>query len=109
MQLIQEERDFSRAYIKIIAALSGLIWVGGLLMAGSDGPYMPWLNIFGALMFFCASLVLGRVLPQVDNKNRVRDTPARMEENRFKGKTMTPKVARMGRPGKINTRVALGV
>ena len=109
MQLIQEKRDFSGTYTKITATLSSLIWVGGLLMAGSDGPYMPWLNIFGALMFFCACLVLGRVLPQLDNKNPVQDTPARINENRFKGRTMAPSAARMGQPGKINTRVVLGV
>jgi hypothetical protein len=26
-------------------------FVGGVLMAGSDGPYFPWINCLGACVF----------------------------------------------------------
>lgn len=31
--------------------LGALLWICGLLLAGSDGGWMPWPNIFGLLMF----------------------------------------------------------
>lgn len=33
------------------SAAAGFIWVAGLLLAGSDGPLMPWFNLLGVLMF----------------------------------------------------------
>jgi len=48
-----------------------LIWVFGLLAAGSDSVYMPWLNLAGAIIFFLASLWLGRVLPRLEASIRV--------------------------------------
>lgn len=35
-----------------------LAWAAGLLLAGSDGPLMPFLNLGGVALFACASLWL---------------------------------------------------
>jgi hypothetical protein len=40
----------------------GIIWVAGLLIAGSDSPYMPWVNTIGLILFFIASLMLGKLI-----------------------------------------------
>ncbi len=55
-----------RAHTKIQVAVGGCIWVAGLLIAGSDSPYMPWLNVVGAGVFSVASLVLGKLLSRLD-------------------------------------------
>ncbi|MFN2356966.1 MAG: hypothetical protein ABR534_04420 [Desulfotignum sp.] len=46
------------------------VWVAGLLLAGSDGPFMPWLNGLGALVFAGAGLVLARMSSRMDAKNQ---------------------------------------
>lgn len=51
---------------KGLVGLLGCVWVAGLLLAGSDSPYLPWLNLAGTLVFIGASLWLGRVLPRLD-------------------------------------------
>ena len=38
----------------------GFFWVVGLLVAGSDSQYMPWVNGAGLILFTGASLILGR-------------------------------------------------
>jgi hypothetical protein len=48
--------------LKFKTALSGTLWTAGLLLAGSDGPQMPWMNIAGLIIFAAASLVLSRQL-----------------------------------------------
>ncbi|MCF6246959.1 MAG: hypothetical protein L3J69_06310 [Desulfobacula sp.] len=47
---------------KCIMALISIAWVAGLLMAGSENPYMPWANGFGLLLFLLASLLLSKRL-----------------------------------------------
>ncbi len=44
-------------------------WTLGLLLAGSDGPFMPWGNILGVLLFACASLCMAGIRPAVRFKN----------------------------------------
>jgi hypothetical protein len=53
-------------YDKIMIGMAALIWVLGLLAAGSDSVYMPWLNIAGAIAFLAVSLWLGRMLPRLE-------------------------------------------
>lgn len=36
--------------------LVGLLFAGGILIAGSDGPWFPWVNVIGAF-------VVGMVVP----------------------------------------------
>ncbi len=53
---------------KIILMLIGTAWVAGLLIAGSDSPYMPWTNTIGLILFLGASILLGRQLRHIDQK-----------------------------------------
>jgi hypothetical protein len=46
---------------KCFTGVVGLIWVTGLLVAGSDSPYMPWINGIGVILFFSASILLGKL------------------------------------------------
>ena len=36
-------------------------WVLGLLLAGSDGPYMPWGNLLGIIIFLGATVLLAHL------------------------------------------------
>lgn len=45
---------------KLFICISGVAWVAGLLISGSDNPYMPWVNGLGLVIFFCASVLIGR-------------------------------------------------
>lgn len=56
-------------YNRCAMGLTALIWVFGLLAAGSDSIYMPWLNVVGAIIFLLASLWLGRTLPGLEASN----------------------------------------
>ena len=47
---------------KLFVCTSGSAWVAGLLIAGSDNPYMPWVNGFGLVLFFFASGLIARHL-----------------------------------------------
>ncbi len=53
---------------KYWTGIIGIIWVAGLLIAGSDSPYMPWVNTIGLILFFIASLMLGKLI-QPFNQN----------------------------------------
>jgi len=48
-------------YRKCFIWITGICWVAGLLIAGSDSPYMPFLNGIGLILFLSASLLLGRL------------------------------------------------
>ncbi len=50
-----------------------MIWVTGLVLAGSEGVLMPYLNIAGAAIFLGASVWLGRILPCLEPDAEVRD------------------------------------
>ncbi|MCK5836960.1 MAG: hypothetical protein KAH09_06805 [Desulfobacula sp.] len=47
-------------YEKGVLGVTGTIWIAGLLISGSDSPYMPWLNGMGLLLFLGATLLLGK-------------------------------------------------
>ncbi len=47
---------------KWLMTMIAIVWVTGLLIAGSDNPYMPWANGFGLLLFLLASLLLSKKL-----------------------------------------------
>lgn len=51
-----------------------LTWVCGLVLAGSDGPWMPYMNGVGGLIFFGATLWLRRVLPGLEESKMVNHT-----------------------------------
>ena len=54
------------AHIRLQVIVWSCIWVAGLLIAGSDSPYMPWLNGIGALFLSGASLALGKLLSRLE-------------------------------------------
>jgi len=62
-------------YDRCVMGLAALIWVFGLLAAGSDSIYMPWLNVAGAIIFLLASLWLGRTLPRLEASSRAVSSP----------------------------------
>jgi hypothetical protein len=49
-------------YEKCVIGVTGTVWIAGLLISGSDSPYMPWLNGMGLLLFLGATLLLGKCL-----------------------------------------------
>lgn len=51
-----------------------IIWIAGLLLAGSEGALMPYLNIAGAVVFFGASVWLGKILPCLEPNAEVCET-----------------------------------
>ena len=59
---------------KVYVILPVIIWITGLILAGSEGRLMPYLNIAGAVVFFGASVWLGRILPCLEPDAEVHDT-----------------------------------
>ncbi len=57
---------------KIYVILPVMIWITGLILAGSEGKFMPYLNIAGAVVFFGASVWLGRILPCLEPDAKVK-------------------------------------
>ncbi len=86
---------------KVLVIITALAWAGGLLLAGSDGPFMPYLNAVGVVVFLCASLVLGRMLPRLEAKESMQvGRPLPKMPNSY------PPVARprpVARPGRRRT------
>lgn len=56
---------------KIYVILPVMIWIIGLVLAGSEGVLMPYLNVAGAVVFFGASVWLGRILPRLEPDAKV--------------------------------------
>ncbi|MCP4720188.1 MAG: hypothetical protein GY860_12090 [Desulfobacteraceae bacterium] len=89
-------------YDKVIMGIAALIWVTGLLVAGSDSVYMPWLNAVGALLFLAASIWLGRALPQLEAPGSV--VPSSIPV----GTKVRTRSFREKQNSKVNTRYAGG-
>jgi len=68
-------------YEKIRIGVQGFLWTAGLLIAGSDGNFMPWVNGVGLLLFAVSSLFLARQTLGMALKPRLREFP------RFDGKS----------------------
>lgn len=45
---------------QLVLMVAGFLWVTGLLLAGSDNPYMPWSNLGGLALFYGASVMMAR-------------------------------------------------
>ena len=56
---------------KCVTGIVGLIWVSGLLIAGSDSNYMPWVNGIGLILFFSASIILGKLFQSFDSNESI--------------------------------------
>jgi hypothetical protein len=89
-------------YNRCVIGIAALIWVLGLLAAGSDSLYMPWLNIAGAIVFLLASIWLGRSLPKLEASHTIVSSSVPL---RTKG-LAKPSVKQQNL--KINTRYAGG-
>jgi len=60
---------------KFFLGVTGTTWIAGLLIAGSDSPYMPWVNGIGLILFFCASLLLGKIVHPVQSNSEHLKSP----------------------------------
>ncbi len=58
---------YERCYIAVI----GVLWVTGLLIAGSDSIYMPWVNGVGLILFLLSSVMLGKYLHRTRENHRM--------------------------------------
>ena len=56
---------------KCFTGIVGIIWVSGLLVAGSDSIYMPWVNGIGLILFFSASIILGKLFQSIDSNESI--------------------------------------
>ncbi len=55
-----QQRRKQTGNIFILSTL-GIFWIAGLLMAGSESLYMPWLNLLGLLINGMASFLLCKI------------------------------------------------
>ena len=90
-------------YEKCVIGIIGTAWVAGLLIAGSDSPYMPWLNGIGLIIFFSASVLLGKRFNSSHFKDRISIYPGCYQNTKLKSVRPKTKVR------KINSPYALGV
>ncbi|WP_041273204.1 hypothetical protein [Desulforapulum autotrophicum] len=52
--------DRQRIKAQATIASTGFLWVTGLLLAGSDNPFMPWTNLVGLVIFLAATVLMAR-------------------------------------------------
>ena len=72
------DTERSRGYQdKVRNMFIGLAWVAGLLLAGSDGPWMPWGNAAGIVLFWGACAMMGRRMAGA--KAGVQEAPGEKE------------------------------
>lgn len=53
-----KKRETKNIFMLIVL---GVCWVAGILMAGSENPYMPWLNLSGLMLNGVASYLLCKI------------------------------------------------
>ncbi len=70
--------DNTTAKDRIVFAIAGTAWVAGLLIAGSENYYMPWVNLAGGALFFASCLVLGKVFNRMNRRVPEKITPAKL-------------------------------
>lgn len=70
-------------YNRSVIGMAALIWVLGLLAAGSDSQYMPWLNVVGVIIFLLTSIWLGRSLPKLEAESRIVSSPVPVRTQGF--------------------------
>ena len=54
----QRKKETGKLFILTIL---GICWIAGLLMAGSESAYMPWINLSGLLINGVASFLLCKI------------------------------------------------
>ncbi len=55
---------------RILFGIKGFFWVAGLLIAGSDSNFMPWVNGTGLLLFIASTIVLGKQNFHAESKTK---------------------------------------
>lgn len=100
---IKMQRNQKTIVEKCFIGVTGTAWVAGLLIAGSDSPYMPWLNGIGLIVFFCASILLGKFFNSSHSKDRISIYPGCYQKHDHRA--IRPKK----KARKINIPYALGI
>lgn len=59
---VKQTENQNKIYDHCLTGVMGIMWIAGLLIAGSDSHYMPWINIIGLVLFSGASLLMGKRL-----------------------------------------------
>ncbi len=95
-------------YERAVIGIAALIWVLGLLAAGSDSIYMPWLNAVGAILFLLASLWLGRVLPVLEAGASIVSQPGQVRTKVAVRPKVSVRFFEKKQKPKVNTRYAQG-
>jgi len=90
-------------YEKCLIGVTGTAWIAGLLFAGSDSPYMPVLNSIGLIVFFCASIFLGKLLHPEHSKHSMVMYPG------FSSRQDSHVMPSEKENRRIDTRCAMGV
>lgn len=90
--------------VKPMVGLVSILWITGLLLAGSDSPFMPWVNGLGLLLFILASIILGRLLNTSKSESTLILYP------KFTRKTIDHPMAQLTKHEnrRVNTRYAMG-
>lgn len=52
-------------------AVTGTVWVAGLLIAGSENDFMPWVNGAGLILFLISSILLGKSFRQLEPRGNL--------------------------------------
>ncbi len=86
---------------KSLMGIAAMGWILGLLIAGSDSPYMPWLNGLGVILFLGASLLMKKLVHLLKTKDIAVIYP--------KLKSRHGLMSRHNKNKRFNTKVALGI
>ncbi len=95
-------------YQRGVIGIAAFIWVLGLLTAGSDSMYMPWLNAVGAIVFLLASLWLGRLLPRLESSGSLASPSKLTKKKVFTGTRILPTPLGIKQSSPMNTRYGGG-
>ncbi len=52
----------------ILTGTVTMVWIFGLIMAGSEGDFMPWVNIMGLILFAWASSLLTKTISLTESE-----------------------------------------
>lgn len=78
------EQPQNRIVKNVKNGVVAVLWVTGLLMAGSDNIYMPWTNGIGLLIFLCACISASRRFRRLENRENERPAGNRYRVNTIK-------------------------
>ena len=102
------QRTIKNIYNRVVVGVAAFIWVLGLLTAGSDSMYMPWLNAAGAIVFLLASLWLGRLLPRLESSSSIASPFKFAGKKVLTGTRIFPTPLGIKQSSPINTRYGGG-